>query len=181
MPLTSEPTNSPQTWKNKFLDFYIWSKVLSITLNMMYMIQTFDDMYEAGANIGTEYIKFVKVLMSLFLQSKITVADWYWRPGVFFFTFTCGNEIILIVDLLFSNETFFQNCQQKLTGTHTSLVLISEVCLMQSRLNHIVTLSVIFRDILICVRNVFRSKVMMLTHLIIREFMSLLATFMFYV
>lgn len=38
MPLTSEPTTLSPTWRNKLFDFYVWCKVLSITLNIMYMV-----------------------------------------------------------------------------------------------------------------------------------------------
>ncbi|KAG2208251.1 hypothetical protein INT47_006106, partial [Mucor saturninus] len=120
-------------------------------------IQTFDDMYEAGANIASNQQAAEQTTVPLQYGFQILIGCLMMFclivDLIILTTVVENNSSRLVLaprDLLFSNETFFQNCQQKLTGTHTSLVLISEVCLMQSRLNHIVTLSIIFRDILIC-------------------------------
>ncbi|KAG2231250.1 hypothetical protein INT48_006825 [Thamnidium elegans] len=172
MPLTNETGNAPPSWKNKILDLYLWCKIVSISLNMMYMIQTFEDTYDAGSNIishqqtsekyavplqyGFQILIGCLMLFCLIVDlvilttSKLVVADWYWRPGVFFFTFTCGNEIIAVMELLFSNESFLQSCQQRLAGPQGSKILVMEICDIQNRLNHITTLFVLFRDLLIC-------------------------------
>ncbi|RCH93158.1 hypothetical protein CU098_003685, partial [Rhizopus stolonifer] len=84
--------------------------------------------------------------------SKLAVADWYWRPGIFFFTFTCGNEIIAITDLMLNEDVVFQNCQQRLVNATRSQVisLISEICSMQNQLNHLYSIGIMLRDILTC-------------------------------
>jgi hypothetical protein len=86
----------------------------------------------------------------------LAIVDWYWRPGVFFFTFTCGNELITITDVLLNSDTFYETCQNRLLGARSPIVLVSEVCNMQNQLNHITTLGAMTRDIIICVRSFCR-------------------------
>lgn len=86
-------------------------------------------------------------------KSKLAVANWYWRPGVFFFTFTCGNEIIAIADMVLSNDSAQQNCLQRLSRAHTSIIIVAEMCSIQSKLNQIVMLGALIRDTLTCVRD----------------------------
>ncbi|GAN03803.1 hypothetical protein MAM1_0048c03258 [Mucor ambiguus] len=137
-------------------------------------IRTFENIYDAGSNIATHQQRtenynvpvqygfqiLIGCLMMFCLAvdlivlttSKLAIADWYWRPGVFFFTFTCGNEIISLIEVLLNDDKFNENCQQRLgSGFRSgSIVLVSEICTMQNHLNHILVLGTLIRDVLIC-------------------------------
>ncbi|KAG2201301.1 hypothetical protein INT46_003878 [Mucor plumbeus] len=174
LPSNNSTTTVTKSWRDKLINFYTWCKIISLGLNLIYMIRTFEDIYDAGSNITTHqqltesytipiqygFQILIGCLMMFCLvvdlvvltTSKLVIADWYWRPGVFFFTFTCGKEIVLLIELLFNNDKFFENCQQRLgSGFHGgSIVLVSEICTMQNNLNHVLVFGVLIRDILIC-------------------------------
>ncbi|KAI8076489.1 uncharacterized protein B0P05DRAFT_140928 [Gilbertella persicaria] len=140
MPFIISETN----WRNKCFDFHQWCKIISIGLNVIYMIQTFEYIYEAGSHMDDHTVSLqfgfqivVGCLMLVCLiadlvvlnTSKLAVADWYWRPDV-----------------------VFQNCQQRLVNATRSQVisLISEICSMQNQLNHLYSIGIMLRDILTC-------------------------------
>ncbi|KAI8636130.1 hypothetical protein BD408DRAFT_108489 [Parasitella parasitica] len=161
-----------RSWRDKLFDFYIWCKFISLGLNLMYMICTFETVYDAGStthqqtresyNVPVEYgfqiligclMMFCLIIDLIVLTtSKLAIADWYWRPGVFFFTFTCGNEIISLIEVLFNDNKFNENCLQRLGNGFRGgpIVLVSEICTMQNHLNQILVLGTLIRDILIC-------------------------------
>ncbi|CEP12668.1 hypothetical protein [Parasitella parasitica] len=173
---TSHTTATAMTksWRDKLFDIYVWCKFISLGLNLMYMVCTFEVIYNAGSaiaahqqrtenyNVPVQYgfqiligclMMFCLIIDLIVLTtSKLAIADWYWRPGVFFFTFTCGKEIISLIELLFNDDKFNENCQQRLGSGFRGgpLVLISEICVMQNQLNHIFDLGRLVRDVLIC-------------------------------
>jgi len=61
--------------------------------------------------------------------------------------------MIVIADMLFSNDSSQQSCLQKLSGAHTSIILVSELCSLQSRIDHLLLLGAVLRDTVICVRE----------------------------
>ncbi|KAL7319495.1 hypothetical protein PS15m_002624 [Mucor circinelloides] len=174
LPTNNHATTVAKPWREKLFDFYTWCKIISLSLNLMYMIRTFENIYDAGSNIATHqqlaenytvpvqygFQILIGCLMMFCLiidlvvltTSKLAIADWYWRPGVFFFTFTCGNEIISLIEVLFNDDKSNENCQQRLGSGFRggSIVLVSEICTMQNHLNHILVLGTLIRDVLIC-------------------------------
>lgn len=53
--------------------------------------------------------------------------------------------------MVFSGNTVQQNCLQRLSGAHTSIVIVAELCSLQSKLNQMVMLGALIRDTLTCV------------------------------
>ncbi|KAI9361045.1 hypothetical protein BD770DRAFT_408865 [Pilaira anomala] len=145
MPLTNETINSPITWQSKLFDLYFWLSHQETSVKYALPLQ-----YGFQIIIGCFMLFCLIFDLIILTTSKLTIANWYWRPGVFFFTFTCGNQIVSIMELLFGDETFLNTCQQQLGGSHGSITLVMEVCKMQIRLNHITSVFVLFRDLLIC-------------------------------
>ncbi|KAI9487216.1 MAG: hypothetical protein EXX96DRAFT_552289 [Benjaminiella poitrasii] len=171
---TISGTSVIRTWRERFFTFYTWCKIISISLNIIFMARAIEYVYSSSSFItthhrfpGTSFLLIqytLQVVMgSLMLltlpadffvmtTSKLAVADWYWKPGVLFFTLTCGNSLFTMGVTIISNDMVLGSCLDRLAQRDTPFILVTEICSLTNRLDHIFTMAVVIRDFLMSVR-----------------------------
>ncbi|KAI8879599.1 hypothetical protein K501DRAFT_303199 [Backusella circina FSU 941] len=174
MPSISQLYNS-SIWKSKDLNYYVWCRVVSLSLNFIYIIRTSEWTYDAGYSLivhpesQSKYIipleEGVKLLLGcvmlfclvvdlvILTTSKLSIADWYWKSGIFFFFLTIGNQSVSLADQFFGSDVQLQICQKRLSSIQVQASIITELCGLNIRINYVNTIVSLFRDVFVCVSS----------------------------
>ncbi|KAI8992219.1 hypothetical protein BDB01DRAFT_903240 [Pilobolus umbonatus] len=155
------------TWKSRLSDFYFWCKAIAVALNIIYMTHTFEMIYEAGSSIAHQEKQYsapfqagFNILISCLMlfclivdlvvltTTRLSIADWYWRPGLFFLIFIVGNQMIGMTDLLLNSDDVFLNCTKKYVDN--PLLLTNDFCTMQIQLKQVINIIILCRELISC-------------------------------
>ncbi|KAI8874981.1 hypothetical protein K501DRAFT_280809, partial [Backusella circina FSU 941] len=82
--------------------------------------------------------------------SKLSIADWYWKSGIFFFFLTIGNQSVSLADQFFGSDVQLQICQKRLSSIQVQASIITELCGLNIRINYVNTIVSLFRDVFVC-------------------------------
>ncbi|KAI8977376.1 hypothetical protein BDF20DRAFT_563166 [Mycotypha africana] len=109
-------------------DALLWQNVIQIIMSCLLMLCLIGD-------------------ITVLTTRKLSVANWYWRPGLIFCGLTAVNETIILSDALVNSVTIFGNCHQRLISTERTFELIDEICYMQMSLSFIFTMGSMIKAI----------------------------------
>ncbi|KAI8098974.1 uncharacterized protein BX664DRAFT_309992 [Halteromyces radiatus] len=172
--------------QRRWANSYAGCKYLALGLNMIYIIRTFNSLHESGTAAvnagrhGKQTPLMIQAIFQLFIYAlmliclimdivvistrKLSIADWFWRPGIIYFVLATSDQSIRLLNYLTTTQYSFEICQEEL-GPFIPLPLAIHICELRIQLNCITGGLRLCRDILIGCVYVF-SVHYYVTHLI---------------
>ncbi|ORX63161.1 hypothetical protein DM01DRAFT_1013379 [Hesseltinella vesiculosa] len=88
--------------------------------------------------------------MVVMTTKKLSVADWFWRPGVCFFLLVSADQLVYFFNYLVNMTYWFEACQRDL-GSWGPLAISLMVCDLQVHVHSLLSFIFLLRDLAVAV------------------------------
>ncbi|KAI8072645.1 hypothetical protein BC940DRAFT_291265 [Gongronella butleri] len=140
---------------------------IAFGLNLFYLVHTLSNLYDVGsAAVQTQHkgavvqivfqlALYVAMLGCLVLDlivmstSKLSIADWFWRPGVCLCLLLSADRTVEFLDYLMNIEYWLETCHRQQLGPLGSAALTNMLCELQVQVHSIHAFLLLARDLVI--------------------------------